>query len=329
MASESKVTKFEEAQYAAEILLLFQKRFKALNVDNVNTAMEEQSSDDNPVDIECRKNIAVELLAMLISLPESSKLGVRRGLIQWMTEIQEAIIKPSTISSLLEAVMRAEAGFASFDIWTKVNKHFGNNNTNITFRFLDLPAELRTLIYKHYFHLETEEDNVITAYRQTPRGRNRLGLLGVNRFVYNEGRHYLYSGYTMQFNHVPDVHKFLSGCMSPNCQHIRSLHIYGISNELVNTVARLLSRFKELQDLKLVATPFYMGSASFKEVRRFRKRHIYPEYRKRLHAAINRVFKHSVRHKKTPILTLLGFEESMSHDAVFPEAWKSTIAWKS
>jgi hypothetical protein len=77
-------------------------------------------------DIDFYRQTAVELLANLVSLPESSKLGVKHGPNQWMSDIPNGTIQTSTVAPLLEILIRNGHGN------TSIASIFGRQRTHIS-----------------------------------------------------------------------------------------------------------------------------------------------------------------------------------------------------
>ncbi|KAF7597558.1 hypothetical protein BBP40_000036 [Aspergillus hancockii] len=287
-------------------------------------------------DINFYRHTAVELLATLVSLPESSKLGVKHGLNQWISDILNGRVQPSTVAPLLKILIRNNHGNTvdSFDIWKTVNTYFGNSDTKIIFPFLELPYELRLMIYSNYYELDAtgSRKKTIIAYNSVPRGENRLAILRVSRQVYFESNRVLYNHFTVKLTRVHYFKAFLRPITPFTSSIIRNLHIDGISAEHVNVLAQLLSgRFmRAVRVLTLRGTPRYMGPATLiGRTARTRKRLVYPEYKKKLRLAVKRLFTNSCRLTGlTPVFTLEGFRKDPRWEGSFPEDWVVSAFWR-
>ena len=277
---------------------------------------------------------AVELLATLISLPESIKLNVREGLVAWMTDIVEERCLPTTVASFLENLVGAKKarnkGVDSFDIWKAVNTYFGNSNTKIIFPFLSLPFELRLIIYDNYFELETTNASKKLIDHVVPRGENRPSLMSTNNQIYSEARKVLYTNFAFGLKSVPHLRQFFNRLGGYSYQIICKLQIEDIFAEHVNTLAQVLSGhgLSGVRSLKLIATSRYMGPVRA-QVGRYRKRPVYPVFKKKLRIAVDKLFYRSrVSVPKPPTLILVDFLKDPRWDVGFPKFWAVTVTWK-
>lgn len=279
---------------------------------------------------------AVEFLATLISLPESIKLNVREGLVEWMSDIVKERCPPTTVVPFLEILVGANKGrnkgVDSFDIWKAVNRHFGNSNTKIIFPFLSLPFELRLIIYDYYFELETTNTSKKLIDNIAPQGENRLSLMITNHQIYSEARKVLYTNFAFGLKSVPHLRHFFNNLRGYSYKIIRKLQIEDISAEHVNTLAQVLSGqgLLGVRSLKLIATPHYMGPASLRtQVGRSRKRLVYPVFKKKLCIAVDKLFYRSgLSIPKPPTLILVDFRKDPAWDVIFPRFWSVSVTWK-
>ncbi|KAE8353646.1 hypothetical protein BDV28DRAFT_156875 [Aspergillus coremiiformis] len=255
-----------------------------------------------------------------------------------MTGILNGTISSTTVAPLLEILLQDINGkrrrVDSFDVWKSVNTHFGNSDKKIVFPFLDLPCELRLMIYINYFELDTQDPGkrLIDAYRSASRGENRLALMCTNHQIYYEARKVLYQDFTMKLNSACNLRLFFRSLRGYTYTIIRSLHIDGISVEHVNSLAYLLSGtgLMGVRFLTLVATPRYMGPASLEgHATRTRKRLIYPEFKYRLRMAVGKLFSRSEPSSHiSPVLILEDFRRDQKYNAVFPDSWNVSASWK-
>ncbi|KAE8339686.1 hypothetical protein BDV24DRAFT_165218 [Aspergillus arachidicola] len=320
-------------QHASEVLRLFRAKHEAFYKNGVESTIRHLASQ---TDMTRFSQTAVELLATLISLPESIKLNVREGLVEWMSDIVEERCPPTTVAPFLEILVGVKKGrnkgVDSFEIWKAVNTHFGNNNTKIIFPFLSLPFELRLIIYDHYFDLETTSNSKKLIDNIAPRGDNRLSLMITNHQIYSEARKVLYTNFAFGLKSVPHLRHFFNNLRGYSYQIIRKLQIEDISAEHVNTLAQVLSGqgLLGVRSLKLIATPRYMGPASLRtQVGRSRKRPVYPVFKKKLRIAVDKLFYRSgFSIPKPPTLILVDFRKDPAWDVGFPRFWSVSVTWK-
>lgn len=264
--------------------------------------------------------------------------NLRIHLVRYISELLEDNGDAGTAIPLLLCVMNEPDEFNEFDIWQSASKLVSQNrDKQMIFPFLQLPREIRSKIYVYACENENPSSqdqscvaaNKISAYHPS-NPKKRLAIFCASHQTHAEGTKDLFDNFVVHVGSLGTLHRLLNSFSQTTKSLLRSLDVCDITMKQTGALAFRLSdrNLNSIRNLRIEGVETFTGPWYFRRhgLSEYDK---WPQYDKKLEAAVCGLFERNERMNLIPSLELCGFDGLPSENVTFPERWNVSITTKT